>query len=66
MSVVLDHASAAHGSGRTGLTGANGAGRTTLLRLLAGELAPTSGSISRSAAVGVLPQHLARLTATCD
>ncbi|WP_348272836.1 ATP-binding cassette domain-containing protein [Rathayibacter sp. VKM Ac-2760] len=63
-SVVLDHASAALGSGRTGLIGANGAGKTMLLRLLAGELATTSGSISRSAAVGVLPQHLARLTET--
>ncbi len=34
------------GSGWTGIVGPNGSGKTTLLRLLAGELAPTRGSIS--------------------
>ena len=33
---------------RIGLVGVNGAGKTTLLRLLAGEIAPDSGSIRRA------------------
>lgn len=41
-----------------GLVGRNGAGKTTLLRLLAGEIAPSSGCISRNAKVGYLPQTL--------
>lgn len=45
-------------SGRTGLVGANGAGKSTLLRLIAGELTPTSGTISTSGDVGYLPQSL--------
>lgn len=32
---------------RIGLVGANGAGKTTLLRILAGELAPDGGSVTR-------------------
>ena len=57
--VALSGITAAFGRGRTGLTGANGAGKSTLLRLLAGELAPTTGSITASGTVGYLPQDLA-------
>ncbi len=41
------------------LVGANGVGKTTLLRLIAGQLQPDSGSItfSRGLAVGYLPQE---------
>ncbi len=35
------------GSGWTGVVGANGAGKTTFMRLAAGTLAPSSGTISR-------------------
>lgn len=41
---------------RTGLVGRNGVGKTTLLKLLSGEVAAQSGSISRSGSVGVLRQ----------
>ena len=43
---------------RVALVGKNGAGKTTLLRLIAGEYAPTAGSISRDAdlTIGYLPQ----------
>lgn len=41
---------------RVGLVGRNGAGKTTLTKVLAGELQPTSGSVTRSGTVGYLPQ----------
>ncbi|MGP3987710.1 ribosomal protection-like ABC-F family protein [Streptomyces sp. 3N207] len=38
------------------VTGPNGAGKSTLLRVLAGELAPDSGRVSRRGRIGYLPQ----------
>ncbi|MFE7067955.1 ABC-F family ATP-binding cassette domain-containing protein [Microbacterium sp. NPDC057658] len=56
--VALDGVSGAFGAGRTGLVGRNGAGKSTLLRLIAGELAPTSGTLTTSGEVAFLPQQL--------
>ena len=47
-----------------GVVGANGAGKTTLLRVLAGDLAPLEGTVTRSpsdAFVGWLPQEHERI-----
>jgi ATPase subunit of ABC transporter with duplicated ATPase domains len=40
------------------LVGANGSGKTTLLRLVAGDLVPSEGSISRSGGLGVMRQFI--------
>ncbi len=41
---------------KIGLVGRNGAGKTTLTKVLAGEIQPTAGSITRHGEVGYLPQ----------
>ncbi len=41
---------------KIGLVGRNGAGKTTLTRILAAEAQPASGSVTRTGAVGYLPQ----------
>ncbi len=46
------------GPGRTGLVGRNGVGKTTLLRLISGELLPASGTVSVSGKLGVLRQQV--------
>src|SRR5207342_2910581 len=56
--VVLSHLDLALDTGRTGLIGRNGTGKSTLLRLVAGELSPSSGSVSVAGEVGRLPQTL--------
>ncbi len=55
---VLTDLSVAFPAARTGLIGRNGVGKSTLLRLLAGELAPTAGYVSGVHSVGYLPQQL--------
>ena len=51
-------------AGRTGLTGRNGVGKSTLLRLIAGLLTPTGGRIDAIGEVGYLPQRLTLDVAT--
>lgn len=45
------------GRRRTGLVGRNGTGKTTLLRLIAGEMPPASGTINAPAKLGFLRQN---------
>ena len=55
---VLDGLSFVLGPVRTGLVAPNGAGKSSLLKLLAGELLPLSGQVAIDGAVGYLPQSL--------
>lgn len=59
---ALDRISAAFGTGRTGLVGANGTGKSTLLKLITGELTPVAGTVTTKGAVDYLPQNLALTT----
>src|SRR4029450_470824 len=57
--LLLDDVSFRVGEGSTvALVGPNGAGKTTLLKIIAGDLTPTSGSVSRSGGVGVMRQFI--------
>ncbi len=44
----------------TGLVGRNGAGKTVLARMLAGQIMPTTGRVLRTGRVHYLPQFIAR------
>lgn len=56
--LALSGVSGAFGVGRTGLVGRNGSGKSTMLRLIAGELTPAAGGVTTSADVAYLPQRL--------
>lgn len=59
--VLLDDVSLRVGEGaKIALVGANGAGKTTLMRMVAGELDPHEGAITRSGGLGVMRQMVAR------
>ncbi|HLN04950.1 MAG TPA: ATP-binding cassette domain-containing protein [Acidimicrobiales bacterium] len=56
---LLDDVTFRVGDGtKTALVGANGSGKTTILRILAGGLEPTEGTVSVSGSVGVMPQFI--------
>lgn len=57
---VLDRVSGTFSRGRTGLVGANGVGKSTLLRLVLGDLVPTSGSVAVDGTVAHLDQFVHR------
>ena len=57
--VLLDDVSFRVGEGSiVALVGPNGSGKTTLLKIIAGDLMPTSGSVSRSGGLGVMRQFI--------
>lgn len=56
--IVLSDISVTVGAGdRLAVVGPNGTGKSTLLRLLAGELTPESGTVTSISTVGFLPQE---------
>jgi ATPase subunit of ABC transporter with duplicated ATPase domains len=56
---LLDGVSFRVGEGaKVALVGANGAGKTTLLKIVAGDLDPHEGSVSRSGGLGVMRQFI--------
>ncbi|HET6486526.1 MAG TPA: ATP-binding cassette domain-containing protein, partial [Spirochaetia bacterium] len=57
LTLLFQNLSLSFPSGWTGIVGANGTGKTTLLRLAAGELSPDDGSIRRPGAVVLCPQR---------
>ena len=62
--VLFDDVAFRVGDGtRTALIGANGTGKTTLLRVVAGDLAPTAGTVVVDGGLGVMPQSIGSLGA---
>ncbi len=57
--VLFDEVSFRVGDGaKTALVGANGTGKTTLLKMIAGDLAPAAGGVARTGGVGVMRQFI--------
>jgi ATPase subunit of ABC transporter with duplicated ATPase domains len=57
--VLIDEASFRVGEGTVAaLVGPNGAGKTTLIRLIAGDIAPQSGTVAVSGGLGVMRQFV--------
>lgn len=64
--VVFENLNLTLKSHRTGLVGPNGVGKTSLARLLVGELAPSSGEIQLRALGGILAQREKPPTVTVE
>lgn len=62
--VALSRVSGAFSHTKTGLIGANGAGKSTLLRFVAGELQPSSGSVTCRGDVEYLRQDVTEQSGT--
>ena len=63
--VLLDDVFFRVGDGaKVALVGANGAGKTTPLRIITGELAPHAGAVTRSGGLGVMRQLVGRGSTT--
>src|SRR6478672_11105823 len=63
--VLLDDVSLRVGEGAVvALVGANGSGKTTLLKITAGDLSPTTGTVSRSGGLGVMRQFIGSIRDT--
>ncbi|MCV5968601.1 ATP-binding cassette domain-containing protein, partial [Lactococcus petauri] len=57
--VLFDDVSFRVGEGaKTALVGANGTGKTTLLRMIAGDRAPAAGSVAKTGGLGVMRQFI--------
>jgi ATPase subunit of ABC transporter with duplicated ATPase domains len=54
---LFQHVSASLGSELTGLVGPNGVGKSTLLRIVAGQIRPSSGAVVGANGAGYLPQE---------
>ncbi len=54
---IFDKLSLSFSSCKTGLIGKNGIGKSTLMKLIAGELTPSSGSIHCEGKIAYLPQN---------
>ena len=54
---LFDHLDLAIGAERIGLVGRNGVGKTSLLRIVLGELAPAAGVVATQGRIGVLRQE---------
>ena len=61
--VLLDEVSFRVGEGaKVALVGANGSGKTTLLKIVAGDLDPHDGAVTRSGGLGVMRQFIGSVT----
>lgn len=60
---VFDGLSLSMSRGRVGLVGSNGTGKTTLLKLMAGQLKPSAGSVTVTGSLAHLPQNITLDTA---
>ena len=58
--VLFENLSLAFGRERTGLVGRNGVGKTTLLRLILGELAPAAGAARDRKSTRLNSSHVLR------
>ena len=55
---LFENLTLAFGAERTGLVGRNGVGKSTLIRLILGEVAPAAGGVAVRGRMGVLRQAL--------